>query len=90
MLYVGLIRRLRHAGPMNQVLVTFGLLFVFIDVFRIGWGDIALGLAQPAWLSGRIEAFGIVYPTYRLFVILLGLLVLAALSLVLNRTPSAR
>jgi branched-chain amino acid transport system permease protein len=87
LLYLGLIRRLRHAGPMNQVLVTFGLLFVFIDVFRIGWGDIALGLAQPDLLSGRIEAFGIVYPTYRLFVILLGFAVLVALSLVLNRTP---
>ncbi|MBV1902175.1 MAG: branched-chain amino acid ABC transporter permease, partial [Marinosulfonomonas sp.] len=28
-LYFTLIRRLRHAGPMNQVLVTFGLIFVF-------------------------------------------------------------
>ena len=68
-LYLGLIRRMRRAGPMNQVLVTFGLIFVFIDLFRIVWGDIALGLPQPAISRGRTEFFGIVYPTYRLFVI---------------------
>ena len=50
-LYLGLIRRMRHAGPMNQVLVTFGLIFVFLDLFRIVWGDFALGLPQPAILA---------------------------------------
>lgn len=85
-LYATLIRRLRNAGPMNQVLVTFGLIFVFLDLFRIGWGDIALGMAEPDLLSGRSEFLGVVYPTYRLFVIGLGLAVLTALSVVLSRT----
>ncbi|MGF1627435.1 MAG: branched-chain amino acid ABC transporter permease [Alphaproteobacteria bacterium] len=86
LLYVVLIRRLRRAGPMNQVLVTFGLIFVFLDLFRMIWGDIALGLAEPALLAGRSELFGIVYPTYRLFIIGLGLATMAVLSLVLART----
>ncbi len=86
LLYWALIRRMRSAGPMNQVLVTFGLIFVFLDVFRIGWGDIALGFAEPELFSGRSELLGVVYPTYRLFIIGLGLAVLAALSLVLTRT----
>jgi branched-chain amino acid transport system permease protein len=86
-LYVALIRQMRRAGHMNQVLVTFGLIFVFVDLFRIGWGDIALGVAEPALFTGRTEIFGIVYPTYRLFVIALGLAVMAALWLVLSRTP---
>lgn len=85
-LYAVLIRRLRRAGPMNQVLVTFGLIFVFLDLFRMIWGDIALGLAEPELVSGRTEMFGIVYPTYRLFIIGLGLLVMLVLSLVLSRT----
>ncbi len=51
-LYLALIRRMRRAGHMNQVLVTFGLIFVFVDLFRIGWGDIALGVPEPA-LSDR-------------------------------------
>ena len=85
-LYVALIRRMRDAGPMNQVLVTFGLIFVFLDLFRLGWGDIPLGMAEPDLFSGRTEFLGIVYPTYRLFIIGLGLVVLAALSLLLSRT----
>jgi branched-chain amino acid transport system permease protein len=86
-LYLALIRRMRHAGHMNQVLVTFGLIFVFVDLFRIGWGEVALGLAEPGLFGGRTELFGIVYPTYRLFVIALGLAVMGLLSLVLSRTP---
>ena len=86
-LYLALIRRMRHAGHMNQVLVTFGLIFVFVDLFRIGWGELALGLAEPALFGGRVELFGVVYPAYRLFVIGLGLLVMAGLWLVLSRTP---
>ncbi len=85
-LYVALIRRMRNAGPMNQVLVTFGLIFVFLDLFRLGWGDIPLGMAEPELFSGRTAFLGIVYPTYRLFIIGLGLAVLALLSLLLSRT----
>lgn len=85
-LYLLLIRRLRHADHMNQVLVTFGLIFVFTDLFRIGWGDIDLGLEPPTLFSGQSTVFGVVYPTYRLFVIALGLVIMAALALVLTRT----
>jgi branched-chain amino acid transport system permease protein len=85
-LYLGLIRRMRRAGPMNQVLVTFGLIFVFLDLFRIVWGNFALAAPQPDLLSGRTEFFGIVYPTYRLFIIAVGLAVMAVLGLVLART----
>lgn len=84
--YLGLVRRMRHAGHMNQVLVTFGLIFVFVDLFSIFWGDLALGVAQPALFSGRVEILGVVYPAYRLFVIGLGLSVMLALWLVLART----
>ena len=69
------------------MLVTFGLLVVVVDLFRIGWGEVALGLAEPALFGGLAELFGIVYPAYRLFVIAIGLGVMAALWLVLSRTP---
>lgn len=86
LLYVTLIVRLRTAGPMNQVLVTFGLIFIFLDLVRIGWGDIALGLEAPASLTGASQLLGVAYPTYRLFIIALGALVMAVLWLVLSKT----
>ena len=87
LLYGGLIRRMRRSGPMAQVLVTFGLIFVLLDLTRIVWGDLPLAMETPALLSGRVPILGAEYPAYRLFVIGLGLAVLAALAFVLNRTP---
>lgn len=86
LLYVTLIDRMRAAGPLNQVLVTFGLIFVFLDVFRYIWGDFTLGVDKPALLAGGFEIAGQIYPAYRLFIIALGLLVLAGLWVVLERT----
>lgn len=85
-LYFGFIRGMRRAGPMNQVLVTFGLIFVFLDVFRIVWGDIALGVEPPASFSGTVDFLGVTYSAYRLFIIALGLLIMTALHLAITRT----
>lgn len=85
-LYFTLIQRLRQAGPMNQVLVTFGLIFVFLDLVRMGWGDVALGLDVPAALSGTTSFLSVGYPTYRLFIIALGLAVMAVMMIILSRT----
>jgi len=84
--FIGPAWRMRHAGPMNQVLVTFGLIFIFLDIFRMIWGDIALGVEPPEALAGTVEFLGITYSAYRLFVIVLGLAIMAALHVVLTRT----
>jgi len=86
LLYSGLIRRMRNSGPMAQVLVTFGLIFALLDLTRILWGDLALAIEVPMLLNGRLNILGIEYPTYRLFIILLGLAVFAGLAFVLGRT----
>lgn len=86
LLYTGLIRRMRKSGPMAQVLVTFGLIFALVDLTRIIWGDLALAIEVPALLAGRVPLLGVDYPAYRLFIIALGLVAIAALSVILGRT----
>ncbi|MCG6560335.1 branched-chain amino acid ABC transporter permease [Ruegeria sp. 1NDH52C] len=86
LLYSGLIKRMRKSGPMAQVLVTFGLIFVLLDLTRIFWGDLALAIDAPALLGGRLTFLGVEYPTYRLFIIVLGLAIFGALAFVLGRT----
>lgn len=83
-LHLGLLRRLD--GPMPQVLASFGLVFVAVELVRILWGDVALTLDPPAALAGTRRVFGIDYPAYRLFVILLGLALGAGLWTGLQRT----
>ena len=85
-LYATLIRSMRKSGPMAQVLVTFGLIFALLDVTRILWGDLALAMEGPQILAGRLTIGVLEYPLYRLFTIVLGIVIFAALALVLNRT----
>ncbi|MEO1193172.1 MAG: branched-chain amino acid ABC transporter permease [Pseudomonadota bacterium] len=84
-LYFTLIDRLRSAGPMNQVLVTFGLIFVFLDAIRYIWGVDPLGVTNAPF-SGRVEIAGQIYPAYRLFIIVLGFTVYLGLYFLLEHT----
>lgn len=86
LLYSGLIKRMRRSGPMAQVLVTFGLIFVLLDLTRIVWGDLPMAIEKPGFLDGRVTLLGIEYPAYRLFVIVVGLVIFAGLAWVLART----
>lgn len=70
------LRRLYGRDHLDQVLATFGVILTFNELTKIIWGPQALFLSTPAWLSGTVEVIpGVPYPAYRLFVILLGLLV---------------
>src|SRR5216683_102423 len=85
-IYAVLLRRLQGDSPMKQVLVTFGLIFIGIDVVRMIWGDYEEAIAAPGFLADSIRIWGQLYPAYRLFVIALGLVVALLLWLGLERT----
>src|SRR5262245_6765762 len=66
-----LLRRFQGA-ELSQVLLTFGALFIFADVSLWSWGGYSHVLAKPAFLAGSLTIGTIVYPVYRLFVIVTG------------------
>ena len=86
LLHILLLRRMQAVSPMKQVLVTFGLLFVGLDAVRYIWGDYSHSIQAPALFMRSVHVFGEVYPSYRLFVIGVGLFVFLALYLGLERT----
>ena len=70
------LRRLYRKAHLDQVLATFGLIMFFNEATRILWGRQPLYMDVPAWLAGSIELIpGVPYPSYRLVVIAVGLLV---------------
>ena len=89
LLYVTVIDRMRAAGPMNQVLVTFGLLFMLTDAQRFIWGSDELGVSGAPF-STSLSIAGQTYPAYRLFIIVVGLAVFAALQILLEYTRLGR
>lgn len=73
------LRFLVGRSPLDMVLLTFGITFVVADVVQTVWGTEARTIDPPAVLAGTTDLGFATYPTYRLFVIVMGLLVCAGL-----------
>lgn len=82
----GLIQRVFHTGDrhVTTLLLTFGLGLVLEDAFRLVFGPNPYKPETP--ITGGVEAFGIFIPSYRLFLILIGAAVIAAVAFVTYRT----
>lgn len=69
-------RKLYSRTYLDQVLATFGVTLIFNEAVRMIWGPTALYAAIPQLLSGQIELLpDVPYPTYRLVIIVVGLVV---------------
>ena len=69
-----LLRRLYHQ-ELPQTLLTFGFLFIFSDLGIFIWGGNPQTMPRPAMLSQSVQLGDFFYPSYRLFIIVFGLLV---------------
>jgi len=81
-----LLRRPWARTLLAQVLLTVGVLFVAIDVFRFVWGGIPTLVAVPRWAQGAVALGGVIVPTYRLALVGLGGAVAGILWWVVERT----
>lgn len=72
--------------PIYQLLLTFGLALILEESIRVLYGPTAKGVEPPPLLQGSVALAGIIYPRYRLFLVVLGLAVGAAVWLFLQRT----
>jgi branched-chain amino acid transport system permease protein len=81
-----LLRRIYKAPELFQLLATFALVLVIKDAVLWIWGpDELLGPRAPG-LSGAVQILGRAFPTYDLFLIVVGPVVLGLLWLLLTRT----
>jgi branched-chain amino acid transport system permease protein len=81
-----LLRTLYARDHMSQVLATFALILIINEAVRMIWGT-DMPLAAPAALSGPVELLpGLFYPSYRLVIIGVGLLLAGLLYLAVTRT----
>ena len=80
-----LLRRL-PGDQMAQVLVTLGLSFMAADFCLMVWGGDPLSVATPSELAGFARLGVLVFPNYRLAIIVIAVIVAIALWLLLERT----
>ena len=70
----------------DQILVTFGLGIVYVEVVRFLFGSLSKSMPPPSWAAGITSLGFMIYPTYRLAVVGIVALALLVLYLILYRS----
>lgn len=81
-----LVRRLYVHEHLSQVLATVGLIFIFDAVVQFVWGTTGMAIPVPDALTGQIQAGFLIFPSYRLVIIISGLLVAVGLYFLIVKT----
>ena len=77
--------RLQGQGQ-SQVLLCLGFLFFFDDALLAVFGGYPQLTQTPKALEGSVKLMGLQFPTYRLMLIAVGILIAVVLNLVVNKT----
>jgi branched-chain amino acid transport system permease protein len=83
------LRRVHKWGHVPELLFTFGLSYIIFELVQVIWGRAPVPYQVPAALDGPVgwlQSAGITFPQYRLFMMAVAILMLAALWLLLRRT----
>jgi Branched-chain amino acid ABC-type transport system, permease components len=81
-----IIRHFYHRPHEDQLLVTFGLGIVFVEIVRLIFSSQSLVVPAPPLFQGITNLGFMFYPTYRLAVVGIVAIALGALFLILYRT----
>jgi branched-chain amino acid transport system permease protein len=77
-----------HGMELNQILLTFGAAFVISDAIREVWGARILTVGAPELLRGTADLGLFTFPRYRLFVIVVGVVVAVGLWALIRFTDT--
>ncbi len=82
-----LFRHFYHRDHLDQVLLTFGLIYIFEELRSILWGDDVHGVKIPELLSASIPLTdNLSYPVYRLFMSGVCIVLAIGLYLLISKT----
>ena len=85
-----LLRRFYSADPILSLLLTFGLAMVAEQLLRMIWGASPLPASIPSLFKGQIVIGEFLYSRYRLLMLAVVFVALAAIWLLLNKTSFGR
>jgi branched-chain amino acid transport system permease protein len=82
-----MLRRVHAHGHAHELLLTFGLAFIFEELIKLFYGDFPVSYAMPDYLRfAAFTVYGTDYPFYRLFIGGIAVAMFVALYLLLSRT----
>ncbi|MBT4086950.1 MAG: branched-chain amino acid ABC transporter permease [Deltaproteobacteria bacterium] len=81
-----LLRKIRGAGHIGELILTVGLMMIIMESVKIFWGTDTYIISVPPSLAGLVDIFGMEYPIYRIFIIVLALAILCFMMIILYKT----
>jgi branched-chain amino acid transport system permease protein len=81
-----IVRHLYLKDHLDHVLVTFGLILIFDTLVHLLWGPSGMAIPLPDILNGQVSLGSLELPTYRLVIIVAGLLVAGMLYILVTST----
>ncbi len=81
------LRRVHKFGHVPELLVTFGLSYLILEIVQLVWGRSTVPYGLPTQLQGPLfTLYGTQFPKSRSFIMLVALLMLLSVWLLLTRT----
>jgi branched-chain amino acid transport system permease protein len=81
------LRRVHKFGHVPELLITFGLSYIILELVQLVWGTSSVDYRVPDELSGPLfTLWGTQFPMYRGFMMAVSLLMLVAIWQLLTRT----
>jgi branched-chain amino acid transport system permease protein len=81
-----LYRKLYRASDLDQCLLTIGIVFISIAAYAWFYTTEQQSIQVPEYLQGSVQAMGMSFAAYRIFLIMTGLAVLGLLVFLVERT----
>lgn len=81
-----LYRKLYRATDLDQCLLTIGIVFISIAAYAWFYTTEQQSIRVPEYLQGSVQAMGMTFAAYRIFLIVTGLVVLGLLVFLVERT----
>lgn len=75
-----------YGDHVQQILITLGFMLVLSEMLKVVWGPNQIAATVPPLLSGSWEIGNILIIKYRLFIIIVGLIVFLIFQFILQRT----
>lgn len=85
-----LFQRFYRVDPILSLLMTFGLAMIAEQTLRMIFGAPPLSYSIPVWLRGQVFIGDFIYSRYRVALLVVATLCVAALWVLLNRTAFGR
>jgi branched-chain amino acid transport system permease protein len=82
----GLFCRLYERDHLMLLLFTFSLMLLLRDLVKLLWGSDYRSFSVPDFLAGSFNIFGLPFPKYNLFLLIVGPAVAVALWFLTNKT----